>query len=283
MARVGPKSYAIRVLLWLGWAGLGLTDPGSPFSRGLFAAEVVAVRGAEVERSAISLASAATVAVPVGTTSASSTEKGPQKATEKSPATPASPAPNLADKTLVVLGDSLSAGFGVDPAEAWPARVQDMIRQAGLPWKLVNAGVSGDTSAGGLRRLDWILRRPVDALLIELGGNDGLRGLPLEATRTNLQAVIERTRAKFPDARIVLTGMRMPDNFGEGYTRQFEGLYRDLAEKHRVVLIPFLLDGVGGRPELNLPDQIHPNAEGHRRVATNVWKVLRPVLQEAKR
>ena len=277
MARLGPKSCAIRVLLWLGWAALGLTDPGSLLSRGLFAAEVVAVRGAEVERSAISLASTATVAVPVGTTSASSTEKGAQKAPEKPPATAATSS-SPTDKTLVVLGDSLSAGFGVDPSEAWPARVQDMIRQAGLTWKLVNAGVSGDTSAGGLRRLDWILRRPVDALLIELGGNDGLRGLPLEATRTNLQAVIERTRAKFPDARIVLAGMRMPDNFGEAYTRQFEGLYRDLAEKHRVVLIPFLLDGVGGRPELNLPDQIHPNAEGHRRVATNVWKVLRPVL-----
>jgi acyl-CoA thioesterase-1 len=183
------------------------------------------------------------------------------------------------ERVLVVLGDSLSAGFGVDPGEAWPARIQERIREAGLSWKLVNAGVSGDTSAGGLRRLDWVLRRPVDALLIELGGNDGLRGLPLEATRTNLQSVIERTRAKYPGARIVLAGMRMPDNLGEAYTRQFESLYRDLADKHRVVLIPFLLEGVGGRPELNLPDQIHPNAEGHRRVATNVWKVLQPVLQ----
>ena len=184
-----------------------------------------------------------------------------------------------ADKILVVLGDSLSAGFGVDPNEAWPARIQEMIREAGLPWKLVNAGLSGDTSAGGLRRLDWILRRPVDALLLELGGNDGLRGLPLGATRTNLQLVIERTRAKYPNVRIVLAGMKMPENLGEAYTRQFESLYRNLAETNKVVLIPFLLDGVGGRPELNLPDQIHPNAEGHRRVATNVWKVLQPVLQ----
>jgi acyl-CoA thioesterase-1 len=188
------------------------------------------------------------------------------------------PAP-VVEKTLVVLGDSLSAGFGVDPAEAWPARIQEKIRAARLPWKLVNAGVSGDTSAGGLRRLDWILRRPLEALLIELGGNDGLRGLPLAATRTNLQAVIDRTRAKYPQVRIVIAGMKMPDNLGEAYTRQFEGLFRDLAEKHRLVLIPFLLDGVGGRPELNLPDQIHPNAEGHRRVATNVWNVLQPVLQ----
>ena len=184
-----------------------------------------------------------------------------------------------ADKSLVVLGDSLSAGFGVDLSEAWPARIQEKIREAGLPWKLVNAGLSGDTSAGGLRRLDWILRRPVDALLLELGSNDGLRGLPLEATRTNLQTVIERTRAKYPKVRIVLAGMKMPENLGEAYTRQFETLYRDLAETNKVALIPFLLDGVGGRPELNLPDQIHPNAEGHRRVATNVWKVLQPVLQ----
>lgn len=195
------------------------------------------------------------------------------------PSPPASPPSPATERVLVVLGDSLSAGFGVDPAEAWPARIQEWIRGARLPWKLVNAGVSGDTTAGGLRRLDWVLRRPVDALLIELGGNDGLRGLPLEATRTNLQAVIERTRAKYPEARIVIAGMKMPDNLGEAYTRQFEGLFRDLAEKHRLVLIPFLLDGVGGRPELNLPDQIHPNAEGHRRVATNVWNVLQPVLQ----
>ena len=184
-----------------------------------------------------------------------------------------------ADNSLVVLGDSLSAGFGVDLSEAWPARIQEKIREAGLPWKLVNAGLSGDTSAGGLRRLDWILRRPVDALLLELGSNDGLRGLPLEATRTNLQTVIERTRAKYPKVRIVLAGMKMPENLGEAYTRQFETLYRDLAETNKVALIPFLLDGVGGRAELNLPDQIHPNVEGHRRVATNVWQVLQPVLQ----
>lgn len=204
-------------------------------------------------------------------------------AAEPTPATGVSRAGSTnaaAEKTLVVLGDSLSAGFGVDPAEAWPARLQEMIRREGLPWKVVNAGVSGDTTAGGLRRLDWILRKPLDGLLLELGGNDGLRGLPLEATRTNLQAVIERTRARHPKARIVLAGMRMPDNFGEAYTRQFEGLYRELAQTHRIVLIPFLLEGVGGRPELNLPDQIHPNAEGHRRVATNVWQVLRPVLAE---
>lgn len=263
MARIGRTSLALRVGLSLGFLAAWLTGSAGRFQDGLSAAEVVAVRQAPVDGSGLKSTNVA------------------GRVPEKAPGKPASerPATNSVEKSLVVLGDSLSAGFGLDPGEAWPTRLQEMIRTAGLPWKVVNAGVSGDTSAGGLRRLDWILRRPVDGLLIELGGNDGLRGLPLEATRTNLQAVIERTRAKFPEARIVLAGMKMPENFGEAYTRQFETLYRDLAEKHAVALIPFLLEGVGGRPELNLPDQIHPNAEGHRRVATNVWNVLRPVLQ----
>lgn len=266
MDRPGRTSFAIRLVLWLGWATLRLLAAAGASSVGSAVAEVVVARDAVADTSAIPSAE------PRGNTAGPSAKQPPEKA-------PAKPSVNPADKTLVVLGDSLSAGFGLDPAEAWPTRLQEMIRTAGLPWKVVNAGVSGDTSAGGLRRLDWILRRPVDGLLIELGGNDGLRGLPLEATRTNLQAVIERTRAKFPEVRIVLAGMKMPENFGEAYTRQFETLYRDLAQKHGIALIPFLLEGVGGRPELNLPDQIHPNAEGHRRVATNVWNVLRPVLQ----
>lgn len=188
---------------------------------------------------------------------------------------------NTPVKSLVVLGDSLSAGYGVDPAEAWPALVQEKIRAAGLPYALVNAGVSGDTTAGGLRRLDWLLRRPVDVLLLELGGNDGLRGLQLAATRTNLQAVIDRTRAKWPDARIVLAGMKLPANMGESYVTEFESIYPALAATNNVTLIPFLLEGVGGRAELNLPDQIHPNPAGHRVVASNVWQVLEPVLKGA--
>lgn len=189
----------------------------------------------------------------------------------------ATPAPT---RSLVVLGDSLSAGYGVDPAESWPSVVQGLIRSEGLPWTVVNAGVSGDTSAGGLRRLDWLLRRPVDALVVELGANDGLRGLSVEATRTNLQAVIDRTRARWPAARIVLAGMRLPENLGPDYTGRFVAMYPALASTNGVELIPFLLEGVAGIAELNQADQIHPNAEGHRRVATNVWNRLAPILRE---
>jgi len=173
----------------------------------------------------------------------------------------ATPAPT---RSLVVLGDSLSAGYGVDPAESWPSVLQGLIRSEGLPWTVVNAGVSGDTTAGGLRRLDWLLRRPVDALVVELGANDGLRGLSVESTRTNLQAVIDRTRVRWPAARIV----------------RFVAMYPALASTNGVELIPFLLEGVAGIADLNQADQIHPNAEGHRRVATNVWKRVAPILRE---
>ncbi len=192
----------------------------------------------------------------------------------------AAPIPPAA-KTLVVLGDSLSAGYGVDLPEAWPSVLQERIRSEGLDWAVVNAGVSGDTSAGGLRRLEWLLRRPVGALVLELGANDGLRGLSVEAMRTNLQAVIDRTRARWPGVRIVVAGMRLPANMGADYVERFEGLFPSLAATNGAALIPFLLEGVGGRPEYNQADQIHPNAEGHRRVATNVWSVVGPILKEA--
>ncbi len=181
-------------------------------------------------------------------------------------------------RSLVVLGDSLSAGYGVDISEAWPALIQAFLRGDGMPWKVINAGVSGDTTAAGVRRLDWLLRKPVDALILELGANDGLRGLPLEATRTNLQAVIDRTRAKWPKAQIILAGMRLPANMGAEYVSSFEAIFPALAASNRITLIPFLLEGVGGRPEFNQFDQIHPNAVGHRRVASHVWTFLKPVL-----
>jgi acyl-CoA thioesterase I len=181
-------------------------------------------------------------------------------------------------RNLLILGDSLAAGFGVDPEQAWPARLQARIREAGLRWQVINAGVSGDTSAGGLRRLDWQLRRPVDVLLLELGGNDGLRGLPPAATRTNLQAILDRTRARWPRSRAVIAGMQMPSNMGHDYTSEFQALFPTLAATNDALLIPFLLEGVGGRPELNLPDQIHPNPTGHELVASNVWQIMRPLL-----
>jgi acyl-CoA thioesterase-1 len=186
-------------------------------------------------------------------------------------------------RTLVVLGDSLAAGYGVEPAEAFPALLQAEIEQAQLPFKVVNAGVSGDTTAGGLRRLSWLLRRPVDVLLMELGGNDGLRGLPPAATRSNLVAMIETVRARYPEVRLVLAGLQMPPNLGDDYTREFRAVFPAVAREQKVVLIPYLLEGVGGRPELNLPDLIHPTAGGHRLVASNVWRILKPVLEEVAR
>ena len=182
--------------------------------------------------------------------------------------------------TVVVLGDSLAAGYGLDPSESFPALLQKKIDAAGLKFTVVNAGVSGDTSSGGLRRIDWLLKRRVDVLVLELGGNDGLRGIPVGVTKTNLQAIIDRTKQKNPRAQIVIAGMQMPPNMGADYTTNFAKLFPELAKANNAALVPFLLEGVGGKPELNLPDLIHPTAEGQKIVATNVWNVLKPVLEK---
>jgi len=180
-------------------------------------------------------------------------------------------------KTILVLGDSLAAGYGLDPTEAYPAILQKKIKEAGWNFTVVNAGLSGDTTAGGLRRLDWVLKRKVDVLVLELGGNDGLRGTSVQAMRTNLQAMIDRTKQKYPSAKILIAGMKMPPNLGD-YAEQFNQAFPELAKRNDAALIPFLLEGVGGRPELNQPDLIHPTAEGQKLVAENVWKVLKPIL-----
>jgi acyl-CoA thioesterase-1 len=182
-------------------------------------------------------------------------------------------------RTLLVLGDSLAAGYGVEESQAFPALLRGKIEAAGLGFEVINAGVSGDTTAGGLRRLNWLLRRPVDVVLVELGGNDGLRGLPPDATRSNLLAIVDGVRRKNPKARVVLAGMQMPPNLGEDYGRRFAGIFPEVAREKGLVLVPHLLEGVGGRPELNLPDQIHPTPAGHAMVASNVWVVLKPVLE----
>ena len=181
--------------------------------------------------------------------------------------------------TVVFFGDSLAAGYGIDPAAAFPALIEQRIRAAGLNFRVVNAGLSGDTTAGGVRRLDWILKRPVDVLILELGGNDGLRGLSVSHTRSNLVTMIQKARATRPFIRILIAGMQMPANLGPDYTREFRELFPDIARTQSVTLIPFLLEGVGGIASLNQADQIHPTAEGHRRVATNIWKVLEGVLK----
>jgi acyl-CoA thioesterase-1 len=184
-------------------------------------------------------------------------------------------------RAILILGDSLAAGFGVDSEEAFPALLQSKIDGAGLKYEVINAGVSGDTTAGGLRRIDWLLRRKIDLLVLELGGNDGLRGISPATTRTNLQTIIDRTKAKYPHVRIVIAGMQMPPNMGEQYTTAFRQIFPELAKANKAALVPFLLEGVGGKIEFNLPDQIHPNPEGHRIVADNVWKILEPLLKSA--
>jgi acyl-CoA thioesterase-1 len=183
-------------------------------------------------------------------------------------------------KTVVFLGDSLTAGLGVQLAEAFPALIAEKIRAAGLPFDVENAGLSGDTSAGGLRRIDWLLQRRIDVLVIELGANDGLRGQQLKSMKANLQAIIDKTKAKNPQVKVVLAGMEVPPNLGAEYASGFEKVYAELARENNAVLIPFLLEGVGGHRELNQQDLIHPSAAGHRIVADLVWRTLEPILRQ---
>jgi acyl-CoA thioesterase-1 len=184
-------------------------------------------------------------------------------------------------KSLVFLGDSLTAGLGVQPSEAFPALVADKIRAAGLPVEVENAGLSGDTSAGGLRRIDWLLQRPIDVLVIELGANDGLRGSDLKSMKANLQAIIDKTKAKNPQVKIVLAGMQVPPNLGAEYAVGFQRVFAELAAENNATLIPFLLEGVGGHRELNQADLIHPSPAGHRIVAELVWRTLEPILRKS--
>ena len=181
-------------------------------------------------------------------------------------------------KTIVFYGNSLTAGYGVSPSEAFPAIIQKKIDSLGLPYQVVNAGVSGETSSGGKTRIDWILREPVDIFVLELGANDGLRGTPLSETKKNLQDIIDKVKAKYPDTKLVFAGMEIPPNMGQAYTTEFRNIYTDLAAKNKMTLIPFLLEGVGGEPELNQADGIHPTAKGHLIVAENVWKQLEKLL-----
>jgi acyl-CoA thioesterase-1 len=179
---------------------------------------------------------------------------------------------------VLFLGTSLTAGLGLEPDQAYPALIQQWIDSAGLAVRIVNAGVSGETSADGLRRIGWLLRLPVRVLVLELGANDALRGQDLGALRQNLQRIIDSAKARYPDVRVVVAGMEAPPNLGPRYTREFRGLFRELADRNRAALIPFLLAGVGGRPELNQADGIHPTAAGARIFAGNVWRVLEPLL-----
>jgi acyl-CoA thioesterase-1 len=183
-------------------------------------------------------------------------------------------------RTIVFFGDSLTAGYGLDdPAtESYPARIEQKIAAAHLPWRVVNAGLSGETTSGGRRRVEWILRQPVDIFVLALGGNDGLRGIEPAVSMANLQGIIDRVRTKYPQSKLILAGMQVPPTMGPDYTGAFAAMYSALAEKNRTAFVPFLLAGVGGHPELNQPDGIHPNAQGAAKVAENVWQVLHPLL-----
>lgn len=182
-------------------------------------------------------------------------------------------------RTILFAGTSLTAGLGLEPDSAYPQQIQRMIDGAGLRYEVVNAGVSGETSSGLLRRLDWLLRQPLDIVVIETGANDGLRGVPVATMKANIQQIIERIRAVHPDARIVLLQMESPPNLGRAYTQQFRDVFPELARKNDVTLFPFLLEGVAGVRALNQSDGMHPNEDGERIVARNVWKGLRPLLQ----
>jgi acyl-CoA thioesterase-1 len=182
-------------------------------------------------------------------------------------------------KTILFFGDSLTAGYGLDPTQAFPAVIQEKIKARSWDFHVINAGLSGETTAGGLRRIDWVLQRPLAVLVLALGANDGLRGLPVAEAKRNLQAIIDRTKQKYPQAKIVLAGMQVPTNLGREYPTSFRTLFPELAAANNALLIPFLLEGVGGVPALNLPDGIHPNPAGHQIIAENVWKVLEPLLQ----
>jgi acyl-CoA thioesterase-1 len=196
----------------------------------------------------------------------------------KKPEPPGGTTTATAKKTIVFFGNSLTAGYGLSPTQAFPALIQHKLDSLQLPYKIVNAGVSGETSSGGNSRIDWILRQPLDVFVLELGANDGLRGIPTNETRKNLQAIIDKVKAKNPNARLVLAGMQIPPNMGQKYATDFRNIFPDLAAKNEMTLIPFLLQGVGGEVRLNQEDGIHPTAEGHQIVAENVWQELKKVL-----
>jgi acyl-CoA thioesterase-1 len=182
-------------------------------------------------------------------------------------------------RAVLFLGTSLTAAYGLDPEQGYPARIQEKIDSAGLPYEVVNAGQSGETSAGARNRIGWLLEQPFDVLVLETGANDMLRGSDVDSLGTNLQAIIDTVRSRRPDAAIVLAGMMATPNLGEAYGRRFNELYPAVARRNNLPFIPFLLEGVGGQPELNLEDGVHPNERGQEIIAATVWRTLEPVLR----
>lgn len=181
--------------------------------------------------------------------------------------------------TILFFGNSLTAGYGLDEEQSFPALVQKRIDSLGLHYTVVNAGLSGETTSGGKNRIDWVLKQKVDVFVLELGANDVLRGLDLKETESNLKAILDKVKQTYPDAKLVIAGMNAPPNMGNDYTRRFAAIFPKLAKEYNALLIPFLLEGVAARPELNLTDGKHPNAEGQKLVRDNVWKVIGPLLK----
>ena len=204
----------------------------------------------------------------------------PVKPAEVQSQSPEKEQPKIKEKEKVILcfGNSLTEGYGLKPEESYPSLLQNRIDSLGLNYRVVNAGVSGETTAGGKSRLGWVLKKKVDIFILELGANDGLRGIPIEETKRNLQSIIDTVQLKIPDVKIVLAGMQIPPNLGEKYTQEFKAIFPALAEVNSVHLIPFLLQGVAGETELNQEDGIHPTSEGTKLVLDNLWIVLRSLL-----
>ncbi|MES2828263.1 MAG: arylesterase [Bacteroidota bacterium] len=191
-----------------------------------------------------------------------------------------STAPKVSDnKNILFFGTSLTAGYGLDPGLAYPELIQQKIDSLKLSYKVINGGLSGETSAAGKARIDWLLKQPVDIFVLELGANDGLRGVPVNETTTNLQAIIDKVKNKYPAAKLMLTGMEVPPNMGDKYASDFRNMFKALAEKNGMTFLPFLLNNVAGIPKLNQQDGIHPTAEGQKIVAVNVWNQLQGLLK----
>jgi acyl-CoA thioesterase-1 len=184
---------------------------------------------------------------------------------------------------VLFFGTSLTAGLGLDPEQAFPSLIEKKAMDEGLPIKAINAGLSGETSAGAVRRIEWVLRAPADLVVIEVGANDALRGLSTDAARSNLERVIASVRAKQPRAQLALIQMEAPPNYGVAYTQSFRSIYSDVARKEGIPLLPFLLNGVAGISRLNQPDGLHPNLTGERIVADNLWKSLKPIIAQLDR
>ncbi len=197
-----------------------------------------------------------------------------EKQSEENETTDANP------KTILCFGDSITAGYGLDDSnDGYPAVLQQKIDSLNLDYTVINSGVSGETSAGGKSRIEWVIEQDIDIFLLELGANDGLRGVPLSETRSNLQSIIDAVQKKNPEIKIILAGMELPPNMGKEYTTGFRQLYADLAKKNKVAFIPFILKDVGGIASLNQSDGIHPTIEGHKIVANTVWETLKPLLE----